>query len=326
MKSENHSTPYSFLNINVTLFVGDCLETVFLVSSIDLLHFDTESIYLEKELKKRGLKSAIVCWDDPKVKWEEATLTISRTTSTYFQDPEKFLAWARKVEGTSTLWNPSPVMEWNYHKRYLLELQDHGIPMPETLLIPQNTEQPIEEILETIPWDDFILKPSIGAGSGGLRRFSKDSSDLEAHFRNLNKHGFKQVFNFGELEFIPCDTLVQPFIPEIMKNGEASLIFFGGKYSHSMLKKVKTGDFRAHPLWGAEVGRYHPSEREIEVAFQSLEVVEHPIEYARIDMIPTDSDPLVIEVELLDPNLFFDHLPETVGSFADHIEHFLKNP
>jgi hypothetical protein len=104
------------------------------------------------------------------------------------------------------------------------------------------------------------------------------------------------------------------------------LIFFGGEYSHSMIKKVKAGDFRAHPIWGAEIQRYFPSEAEIEVGVKSLEVVGHPTEFARIDMIPTDSDPLVIEVELVDPNLFFDHLPETVESFADHIEQYLKNP
>jgi glutathione synthase/RimK-type ligase-like ATP-grasp enzyme len=302
------------------------LETVFLVSSIDLIHADTESIYLEKELKKRGFKSTIVSWDDPTIQWGEATLSISRTTSTYFNNPEKFIEWARKVEETSTLWNSSPVMEWNYHKRYLIQLQKYGIPMPETILIPKDTEKSMDSILELIPWDDFIMKPCIGAGSGGLQRFSKDSTDLEAHFRNLNRNGFKQVFNFGELEFIPCDTLVQPFIPEIIMNGEASLIFFGGKYSHSMIKKVKTGDFRAHPIWGAEVYRYYPSEEEIDVALQSLEVVGHSTEYARIDMIPTSSDPLIIEVELIDPNLFFDHLPETVKSFADHIENFIKKP
>jgi len=302
------------------------LDTVFLVSSIDLIHADTESIYLNEELKKRGIKSKIECWDNPKVNWGEADLAISRTTSTYFNNPEKFLKWTRKVEETSTLWNPSPVVEWNYHKRYLMQLQKQGIPMPETILIPQNTEQSIDSILEQIPWENFVIKPCIGAGSGGLRRFSKDSSDLETHFRNLNKHGFKQVYYFGEYAYVPSDTLVQPFIPEIIMNGEASLIFFGGEYSHSMIKKVKTGDFRAHPIWGAEVHRYHPSDEEIEVANMSLEAVGQPIEYARLDMIPTDSSPLVIEVELIDPNLFFDHLPETVKSFADHIEYSLKSP
>lgn len=62
-----------------------------------------------------------MCWDDPDVKWGDAVLLISRTTSTYFNNPPKFLNWTKKVEKTSTLWNPSQVIEWNYHKRYLIE-------------------------------------------------------------------------------------------------------------------------------------------------------------------------------------------------------------
>jgi hypothetical protein len=106
------------------MLFGGYLETIVLVSSIDLVHADTESIYLKEELRKRGFESSIVCWDDPKVKWEKATLSISRTTSTYFSNPEQFLEWARKVEKASTLWNSSPVMEWNYHKRYQSNYRD----------------------------------------------------------------------------------------------------------------------------------------------------------------------------------------------------------
>lgn len=152
------------------------------------------------------------------------------------------------------------------------------------------------------------------------------SPEFGAHFRDLNMHGFKQVFYFGEFEYVSSDTIVQQFIPEIEENGEASLIFFGGEYSHSMIKMVKAGDFRAHPIWGAVIKRYIPSEAEIDVALQSLEVVGHSTEYARIDLIPTGSEPFVIEVELVDPNLFFDHLPETGKKFADHIENYLNNP
>lgn len=300
------------------------MKTIFLVSSLGLIHADTESIFLDEALKKRGYKSKLVCWDDPEVKWEQADLVISRTTSTYFNDPPRFLKWAKKVEKISTLWNQSKVIEWNINKRYLMELQKKEIPMPETILIPQDTEQSMESILELVPWDDFVLKPCIGAGSGGLRRFNKYSADLETHFRNLNKYGFTQEYYFGEYPFVPSDTIIQPYLHEIEKNGEASLIFFGGEYSHSMIKKVKVGDFRAHPIWGATVQKYSPSEEEIAVSIRSLKVAGYPVEYARIDMIPTDSGPMIIEVELIDPNMFFDHLPETVDSFADHIEHYLN--
>jgi glutathione synthase/RimK-type ligase-like ATP-grasp enzyme len=249
------------------------LGDVFLVSCWEAGEVETESIIIKEALTKRGIESSIVFWDDPKVNWGDATLVICRTPGSYVLKPEKFIEWAKTAEETSALWNPSPVIEWNYHKRYLLELQENGIPMPETILIPQNTEQSMNGVLESIPWDDFIIKPCISGGSAGLLRFTTDSSELEAHFRNLNRHGFRQTFSFGEFDFPPCDTLIQPYLPEITENGEVSLIFFAGEYSHAVIKKPPAGDYRAHPIWGAEVQMHSPSAREVEVAYRSLEVV-----------------------------------------------------
>ncbi|TFH14245.1 hypothetical protein E4H04_10570 [Candidatus Bathyarchaeota archaeon] len=168
------------------------------------------------------------------------------------------------------------------------------------------------------------MKPAVGAGSSGVRRFKKDSPDLEEHFRNLNKNGFKQKFPFGEFDYSPCDTIVQQYAPEITQYGEISLIFFGGEYSHCVSKMVKTGDYRAHPIWGAKVELYDPSEREIQVAVDSLRVVGFPTEFARIDMIPSKPEPMLIEVELIDPFLFFEHVPETANTYADHIKQCLN--
>jgi glutathione synthase/RimK-type ligase-like ATP-grasp enzyme len=303
------------------------LKQVFLVSSTEMAesNLDTENSYLIDALEKLGIKASIQHWNLPEVRWSEANLVISRNTSTYIWYPDRFLTWARKVEETTPLWNSSQAMDWSHHKRYLIELQKNGVPVPETILIAQNTEKSMEEILNSVPWDEFVLKPSIGAGSCGLKRFTRNSPNLETHFRNLNKNGFTHKFPFGEFEYIPCDTLIQPFIPEITKKGELSLIFFGGKYSHCVSKMVKPGDFRAHPIWGAKVELYDPSDREIQVAADSLKVVGFPTEYARIDMVPLEPVPMVMEVELIDPYLFFEHVPETAQAYASHIKHFLKS-
>jgi hypothetical protein len=126
--------------------------------------------------------------------------------------------------------------------------------------------------------------------------------------------GYTQVYDFGELEFLPCDTIVQPYIPEITTKGEVSMIFFGGSYSHSVVKKVKDGDIRAHPIWGARVELYTPTE--IDVGYKALSHAPDDSHYVRIDLIPSAAGPLLIELELVDPMLFFDHLPSTVESFA----------
>jgi glutathione synthase/RimK-type ligase-like ATP-grasp enzyme len=301
------------------------MKRVFLVSCYLLKDEDRESIFLKEALDNRGIETSIVYWEDPEIDWSEADLSISRTTSSYLFNPEKFFNWAKQVEETSTLWNPSHVMNWNHHKRYIMELQEKGIPVPETILIPQNTDKPFETILDEIPWEDFVVKPCIGAGSVGLERFNKDSPDLKQHFMNLNRYGFHIDYpRLGRLDLLPCDTLVQPYLPEIIQNGEASLIYYGGEFSHSVIKYVKSGDFRAHPGWGAEVLLYNASPEEIEVGHNVLDAVGYPTEYARLDMMPNEEGPVVIEVELIDPMMFFDHQPETAEAYAIHIEKFFK--
>lgn len=299
------------------------MKTVFLVTCPEVGNQDNESILLLRELAKRGIKTSIQNWDDQSVYWRKADLVINRTTSSYLFNPRKYLEWAKKVEKTTTLWNSSRVLEWNHHKRYVIKLQKAGIRVPETILIPQNTEKSIHKHLENIQWEPFILKPCIGAGSCGLKQFTKQSPDLESHFHTLNRDGFSQKFVFGTLTYPASDTLVQPYLSEIEEYGEASLIYFGGEYSHGVLKKPKQGDFRAHPIWGADVMRYDASGDEVNLGYSGLGVVGYPTEYARIDMIPKPSDPIIIEIELIEPLLFFDLFPETVKTYAEHIEnHF----
>ena len=91
-----------------------------------------------------------------------------------------------------------------------------------------------------------------------------------------------------------------------------------------MIKKVKSGDFRAHPLWGANVEAYEASALERHVADAVLDVVGESIEYARIDMLMTKDGPVIIEVELIDPWLFFDLFPNTVETYVSHIANYVK--
>ena len=303
------------------------MNDVFLVSCdiIEELKLDTETVLLEKALEKRGIQTRLVTWENGSVSWSETPLAINRVVSSYMLNPDQFIEWSKKVEKHTTLWNSSPVIEWNIHKKYLIELSKSEIPVPETLHIPKTTQKTITEILDDFPFNDFVLKPCVCNGSIGLKRFNKDSPDLESHFDNLIKHGYYQDFEFTDqiFEYPPGDILIQRYVPEIKTHGEASLFYFGGEFSHAVLKKPKDGDFRAHTIWGAAADHYAPSENEINVGLESLAVVGHPIEFARIDMIPTIPDPMIIEVELLDPFFFFEFAEGTVELYADHIQNHL---
>lgn len=97
------------------------------------------------------------------------------------------------------------------------------------------------------------------------------------------------------------------------------MLYFGGEFSHAVIKKAKAGDFRSHPIWGASVEKYTPSAIELSVGGAVLDAVG-PTEYARIDMVSTAKGPLIIEAELIEPFLFFDRFPETAEVFAGHIK------
>lgn len=285
---------------------------------------DNETIYLINALKERGLKSSVEAWDNPKVDWGKADLCIHRN-SPYVLAPKKFLEWAKNIEKNTTVWNSYKVTEWNHNKRYLLDLHDEGVPIPPTLLIEQDATESLSFYLEEKNWSEIVLKPTITAGSLGLIRVNADSIEAEKHFQNINKKGITQdIPNAGTYTIPPCDTLVQQYMPEIISAGEVSLIFFGGLYSHSVIKKVKSGDFRAHPLWGANVEPYKVSDGERVVADSALDIVGDFIHFARVDLLNLKSGPVIIEVELIEPWLFFDYFPDTVNTYADHIANFFK--
>jgi len=300
------------------------MPLVYFISGLEYKATDNETIYLINALKTRGITSSVESWDDPKTDWNKPDLCIHRN-SPYLLEPTKFLEWAKKLEKTNPVWNSYKVTAWNLHKGYLIDLQNAGVPVPPTIMIKQNSDQPLQYYIEDVDWEEIILKPTITGGSLGLRRFKKGSLDAEEHFRKINKTGFTQsIPNIREFNLSPTDTLVQEYQPEIVTAGEVSIIYFGGEYSHAVFKKVKSGDFRAHPVWGASVEPYKASRGEIDVADRALEVVGDFIHFARVDLLNTIYGPVIIELELIEPWLFFDHFPETVNSYADHIASFFN--
>jgi glutathione synthase/RimK-type ligase-like ATP-grasp enzyme len=285
---------------------------------------DRETSYLIEALERRGIRSSVDAWDDPTVDWSRFDLAVNRTTSNYMFDPQKYLEWARRAEKETAIWNPRGVLEWNIHKGYLLKLRTAGVPIPPTILIKQGSEEPLGHHLDRTGWDEFVVKPAVTAGSFGLRKYGAASPEAERHFRELNREGYVQAAPDGtEYRCPPCDTIVQEYQPEIVEAGESSLIYFGGEYSHAMIKSPGSGDFRCHPMWGAEMRKHQATRGELNIAEAALNAVGEPTEYARIDILETKRGPVIIEVELIEPNLFFNFFPKTVESFSEYIAAFV---
>lgn len=290
---------------------------VFLASFVGM-KVDVDSAVLMKALEKQGVDCQSVAWGDLSVNWAEPDLCIIKSTSNYGLNPKSFIQWTKKVEQTTHLWNNSNLVEWNHDKHYLRDLESKGVSMPQTIFVEKESNERLSHILSGIGWSEIVIKPTISAGSFGLKRFKADTLEAENYLAELTKKGFSVEFMGDKYTFPPSDAIVQPFIDEIV-NGEVSLLYFSGEFSHAVIKKAKAGDFRSHPIWGASVEKHIPSADELRLGEKVLQAMDHT-EYARIDLVNTSKGPLIIEVELIEPFLFFDMFPDTAEVFADHIK------
>ncbi len=189
------------------------------------------------------------------------------------------------VEEKTLLWNNSKLIEWNHDKHYLRDLELNGVPIPPSVFVEKESDEKLSSILSGKGWSQIVIKPMIGCGSFGLKRFEADSVEAENSLAGLKKNGFQFEFLGDAYSIPPGDVIIQRFVPEIV-NGEVSLLYFGGEYSHAVIKKTKAGDFRSHPMWGASVEKHKPSIEELRVGKRALDSMEHT-EYARIDMVNT---------------------------------------
>lgn len=289
--------------------------------------WDRETSYLLKTMEKRNFKSQLVAWDDQNIEWGESSLSIIRTPHDYFLNVPDFLEWTKQVEEHTTLWNSSKVIEWNSTKQYLIKLQEANVPVPPTIFAKHRTNIKLDDLLQNTDWDEIIIKPAVSVGAWGAGRYKRDDPDAELQFKNILHNGYTHVnVRTGKhWNLSSGDAIIQKFIPEIMTQGEASLIYFGGEFSHAVKKMPAEGEFRVHDTYGGQVLLHEASETERNVAERGLEALGLETQYARIDTVLSDKGPLIIEMELIEPRLFFEYYQETAESYANHIEKFLEN-
>ena len=263
----------------------------------------TEDGLVLDALEKCGLHATKKDWSDPKFDWTTTRYAIFRTTWDYFHRFQEFDTWLDKVAGLTKLINPIDLVRWNMNKHYLLDLADKGVPIVPSIFIEQGTEQSLKEIFKKAGWENAVIKPAI---SGAARHTYKlNSANLREHEQII-----AQVLKFESM-------LIQPFLAKIETKGEVSHIVIDGKFSHSVLKKAKEGDYRVQDDWGGTVHSYKPNAAEIEFA-ENVARSCYPIPtYARVDLMWNDDGLLVLgELELIEPELWFRKNPKSADALA----------
>jgi len=257
-----------------------------------------------------GLPAAIggdvtfAIWDDPAVDWAAFDLVVVRSTWDYHDRRDAFLAWARGLG--ERLVNPVGVLEWNTDKRYLRELADAGLPVVPTALVAPGAAF-------AAPDGEYVVKPTVSAGSRDTARFSGGEAERAAAL-------VEAIHASGRT------AMVQPYVASVDARGETALLFFDGTFSHAIHKGplLRPGAEPTSEVFAAEtIEPRVPSAAEREVAQR---VVDHagvrlglggPPAYARVDLVEdAGGAPLLLELELTEPSLFFGGDPGRLSEFA----------
>ena len=272
---------------------------VALVTCADERYQEPEVHVAADALRAAGVSTDVVSWDEDR-DWGAYELVVVRTPWDYFHRVTQFLDWAARVERETSLVNPADVLRWNSHKGYLAEFTAKSVPTVPTRLVPGPSTDVADQIRE-VPWEEIVVKPAVDGGARHAWRGLRDDPSLSRVAERLTEHG---------------DVVVQPFVPAIV-DGERSLVFLGGRFSHAVRKVPKEGDYRSQRHLGGREVDHEPDSAELQVALAAMAAAPGRLTYARVDLVDWEGAPVLIELEVIEPDLFLRDVPERVDRFVE---------
>ena len=265
------------------------------------------ALTLDDELLGQALTNleiswSAVPWNDDGVDWTRFDGVLIRSTWDYHQHFVGFLDWITRMEASHVpLWNEPGILRWSLNKIYLRDLEAAGIPIVPTCWVERGAKSiELLRIMERNRWTDVVVKPAVSAGGRGLMRY---------HRENAASAG-------KELSMVASrsDLLIQPFLPEI-EQGELSFVLFNGTISHVVRKTPQRGDYRVQAKFGGSVELITPTASMVEQARLAASIKGEQL-YARVDGLEIDGRLVVMEIELVEPDLFFHMDPMAALRFA----------
>ncbi|GGK77883.1 ATP-grasp domain-containing protein [Streptomyces flaveus] len=268
--------------------------------------YDRDLPVLAGAVEEAGAEAVVVCWDEPDVEWGDFDLAVIRSTWDYTWRAEEFVAWAERCGQATTLANPADVVRWNADKRYLGDLGAAGVPVVDTRFLAPGDPVDLPEEQE------YVIKPTSGAGARYAARYAPgERATAVRHLARMHAEGLTAI--------------VQPYVRSIDTAGERALQFFGGRFLHAIRKGAVLEPGTAydeakvpHP----NLRPWEPTPAELAVAERALAAIPGDPEllYARVDLVDgDDGEPRVMELELIEPNLFLSLHADSVPVVAEAI-------
>ena len=239
--------------------------------------------------RKREIPCKAVVWDEPH-NWSDFRLLVVHSTWYYQDKIQQFLSVLETINQAGIqLVNSIETLKWNHNKSYLQDLSKKGISIPETVWLSKEQLPTIPQIAQERRWEECVLKPAVGAGGNSCFRFNPHHK-LDAIIQEASE--------------LSVDWMLQPFLPEIISHGELSFFFLGGSFVHAVRKAPAANEFRVQPFRGATTVKLEPEPWMVNEAKRVLATCPGEPLIARIDMIQQDQGLLLMEAELIEPDLY----------------------
>ncbi len=291
-----------------------------LVTSAEMPSLYSDEENLLDALSDRGSDPRIAVWNDPGVDWSEAGVCVVRSVSDYASDRAKFLSWADSVP---RLLNHADILTWNSDKHYMVDLAARGLPVIPTTWLEPDRHLSKQQVHSRFPaMGDFVVKPAVSSGVRDIGRYTaNDTAQRQAAIlqaANLLEEG--------------RSVMVQRYIEEIDLHGEVSLVFFNGLVSHSVEKRavLHPASVTDPSMHEAVVTAEHANEEQWRWGEQIRAIIHDHVRsrlgrdeqflYNRVDLVPDGKGSfLVMEISMVDADLYLEATPEALGNFADAI-------
>lgn len=293
------------------------MKTLALVTAIAATGHDEDLPPLLLACTEAGLSPRIVAWDDATISWTRFDAALLRSPWDYTERLPEFLAWCEHTSHTTCLLNPLQVIRWNTDKHYLADLAAAGIPVVPTHFVEPDAEplQALRDFLANEPAaEELVVKPAISAGSRDTQRYAREQE-------------FAASNHIARLLDQNRSVMLQPYLRSVDSVGETALIYFNDQFSHAIRKGALLRAEEptvATPYSNGGISPHHADPDQRGLAEHCLEAVQRllhpgsPLAYARVDLIRDDDGRArLLELELTEPSLFFEHAAGSAERFAD---------
>jgi len=286
-------------------------------------------------LADRGFSVEFVPWQSRSVDWSRFAAVLIRSTWDYQEHLTDYLRTLETIDANTQLFNPLAMVEWNVQKTYLAELAKSGVPIVPTVWESAGSTRSIESFFDELGVEDIVIKPTVGASALDTFRILRSSTEpISRSTPTAAGSKFSGPPPIWELSddvrervataYRNRDYMVQPFVAQILDVGEHSLFFFGGGFSHAVRKVPAAGDFRVQSEFGGRLTPLDPEPSGVTAGLEILSRLDSTPLYARVDLVPRGSEYLLMELELVEPSLYFETVPGSAETFAVAVERQLS--